>query len=103
MAQKLIGFKVTKPVPSEHAPVTTEEPRPRDSHGRFVGVHQKIVQNPKWDFVLSPRFWAMVGLAITVGLQQDGLIHGGLATALLTVFGGFFGVKSYEKYITPKK
>lgn len=99
--ERSIGFNIKKLVRPEPVGGQAEPPKPRDSNGRFVGRPKS--PSPKWDFVLSPRFWAMVGLAITVGLQQDGLIHGGLATALLTIFGGFFGVKSYEKYISPKK
>lgn len=96
---RLIGFQTHQ---------KSKKVLPRDSRtGLFVSVKEESytdkIRKSKWDFVISPRFWAMVGLAITVGLQQDGLIHGGLATALLTIFGGFFGVKSYEKYVTPKK
>lgn len=71
----------------------------RNKNGQFV---PKSKTN-KWDFITAPRFWAMVGTAAVIGLQQDGLIGGGLATALLTIFGGFFSVKSFEKYFPPKK
>lgn len=95
---KLIGFKTS---------LKNKRKLERDERGRFFKryppkTHVEKLQASKWNFIISPRFWAMVGLAITVGLQQDGLIHGGLATALLTIFGGFFGVKSYEKYTSPR-
>jgi hypothetical protein len=51
----------------------------------------------KWEFVASPSFWAMVGLAVTAGLWQDGIIKGGLATTLTIIFSGFYGHRSIAK------
>jgi hypothetical protein len=39
----------------------------------------------------------MVGLAITAGLWQDGVIKGGLATTLTIIFSGFYGHRSIAK------
>jgi hypothetical protein len=52
----------------------------------------------KLAFLTSVRFWAVVAIAIVGVLQTEGIITAEVSTALITILGGFVGLKTIDKF-----
>lgn len=52
----------------------------------------------KWEFITSPRFWALVLGAIAYWLVTDKVISAALGMAIETVAGGFIGIRTIDRF-----
>ena len=52
----------------------------------------------KFDFLKSRRFWALVVIAIIGVLQSEAIISSEIATAIITLLGGFIGIRTIDKF-----
>ena len=49
-------------------------------------------------FLTSTRFWALVLIAIIGVLQTEGILSAEIATALVTILGGFAVVRTVDRF-----
>lgn len=49
-------------------------------------------------FLKSTRFWAMIFAAVVQYLQAENIVSPELATLLTTIFGGFVGVRTIDRF-----
>jgi hypothetical protein len=52
----------------------------------------------KLDFLKSRRFWALVFIAIIGVLRVEGIISDEIATGIITILGGFIGIRTIDKF-----
>jgi hypothetical protein len=50
-------------------------------------------------FLTSTRFWAVVAIAIINVLQTELIIAPEMATALITILGGYVGLGTIQKFV----
>ena len=52
----------------------------------------------KLDFLKSRRFWALVVIAIIGVLQNETIISSDIAAAIITLLGGFIGIRTIDRF-----
>lgn len=52
----------------------------------------------KFIFLTSTRFWALVLIAIIGVLEAEGTLSAEIAVALVTILGGFVGIKTVDRF-----
>lgn len=52
----------------------------------------------KLDFLKSRRFWALVLVAIIGVLQNEGIISNEIAVGIITILGGFIGIRTIDRF-----
>jgi len=52
----------------------------------------------KFSFLKSRRFWALVIIAIIGVLQNEGIISNDIASAIITLLGGFIGIRTIDRF-----
>jgi TctA family transporter len=49
-------------------------------------------------FLSSRRFWALIVIAIVGVLGQEGILSSEIVAGLITILGGFVGIRTIDKF-----